>query len=77
MNSELLDGILRQNHSRSIKCCVRIDQTIESVIIRGWAATINADGVAFTLAHLTLFPIGLNRARANEQQTYEIAAVQR
>ena len=67
---------MRQNYSRSIECCVRIDQAIEGVVIRRWAATIDADGVAFTLAHLTLFPIGLNRARANEKETNKIAAIQ-
>ena len=77
LDSEFLDSILRQNYGGSIQRRVRVDQAIQCVVIRGGPPAVDADCIAFPLAHLTLFPVRLNRAGANEKQTYEVAPVER
>ena len=77
MYLELLNSILRQDDSWGIQSRVNIDHAIQGVVVRLRARSIDADGISFSLSHLTLLADGLNGARADKQQAQEVAPVER
>jgi len=74
---ELLDGILRQNHSRRIQGLIGIGKSVQCVVVRLRTTSIDADGIARTLAHLALLADRLDRTSSDKKQAQEVAPVQR
>src|ERR1051325_6049404 len=75
---ELLDGILRDDHSRSIQGDVGIDDSIECVVEAGGAGAVDAVRTSFVLAHGRLFPVmRVNGTGAEQEKRGEISAIQR
>ena len=76
-NLELLDGVLRKDHSRRNQSRVRVDQAIQRVVVAFRAAAVHADGIAFSLAHRALLTADRDGAGAHQEQLHEVAPVQR
>ncbi len=77
LNLEFLDRVLRQDHRRGNQGRVSVDQAVESVVIAFGAAAVDADRVAFALAHRALFTADGDGARTHQEQLHEVAPVQR
>ena len=74
---EFPDRILGKNHRRGHHRLVRIYQAVQGVVVSFGAAAVDADGIAFTLAHRALLATHGNRTGADQQQLHKVAPVQR
>ena len=45
LDFELSDCVLRQNHRRSHKRLIGVDQSVKRVVVAFWTAAVDADGV--------------------------------
>ena len=74
---ELLDGVDRQDRGRRAERGIDVGRAVDHEVVRRRPRSHDADRVAGALAHVALLAVGLDGARAQEQQLEEVAAIQR